>query len=154
HPKPLHRRSSFVSTSHPMAPVIRCPRSSTAPDLLLVLWADIDTSWMNDGSCENLSHSETRTGQGDDMTVEMMQRVVDETTNIVDNVKTDQLGNATPCAEWNVRDVLNHIVGGSTMFAVSAEQGTVPDEMVGQLMGGDCLGDDFKAAWAVSSKRA
>jgi uncharacterized protein (TIGR03086 family) len=88
------------------------------------------------------------------MSVDMMQRVVDQTTNIVDNVKTDQLGNATPCADWNVRDVLNHIVGGSTMFAVSAEEGAVPDEMVGQLMGGDCLGDDYKAAWAESSARA
>jgi uncharacterized protein (TIGR03086 family) len=88
------------------------------------------------------------------MSVEMMQRVVDQTTNIVDNVKSDQLGNATPCAEWSVRDVLNHIVGGSTMFAVSAEQGTVPDELVGELMGGDCLGDDYKGAWATSSARA
>jgi uncharacterized protein (TIGR03086 family) len=84
----------------------------------------------------------------------MMQRVVDQTTDIVDNVTSDQLGNATPCAEWSVKDVLNHIVGGSTMFAISAEQGSVPDDVIGRLMGGDCLGDDYKAAWATSSARA
>jgi uncharacterized protein (TIGR03086 family) len=46
------------------------------------------------------------------------------------------------------------MIGGSTMFAVSVEQGSVPDEMLGRLMGGDNVGNDPRAAWAASSKRA
>ena len=86
--------------------------------------------------------------------VGLLQRVVDETTGIVDKIDPDQLGNPTPCTEWSVRDVLNHITGGSTMFAVSAEQGSVPDDVLGQLMGGDNLGDDYKGAWKTASTRA
>jgi uncharacterized protein (TIGR03086 family) len=46
------------------------------------------------------------------------------------------------------------MVGGATMFAISAEQGSVPDDMLGQLMGGDNVGNDPKGAWATASKRA
>ena len=86
--------------------------------------------------------------------VALLQRVVDQTTAIVDNIGTDQLTASTPCSEWDVKDVINHIVGGSTMFAISAEQGSVPDDVLGQLMGGDNLGDDYKGAWKTASTRA
>jgi uncharacterized protein (TIGR03086 family) len=88
------------------------------------------------------------------MSIELLQRVVDETTRVVDNVKDDQLANATPCTEWTVRDIVNHITGGATMFAISAEQGKVPDDQIGQLMGGDNLGNDFKGAWGIAAKKA
>ena len=88
------------------------------------------------------------------MSVELLQRVVSETTRVVNNIQPDQLGNDTPCSEWTVKDVVNHITGGSTMFAISAEQGSVPDDMLGQLMGGDNLGSDYKTAWATAAKRA
>ena len=88
------------------------------------------------------------------MSVEVQQRVVDETPRIVDNVQDDQLGNSTPCTEWSVRDIVNHITGGATMFAISAEQGTVPDDQIGQLLGGDNLGNDFKGAWGTAGTRA
>jgi uncharacterized protein (TIGR03086 family) len=84
----------------------------------------------------------------------LLQRVVDETTDVVNDVTEDQLGNPSPCAGWTVRDVINHITGGATMFAISAEAGSVPDEMLGQLMGGDNLGDDPQAAWAKAAQRA
>ena len=86
--------------------------------------------------------------------VQLLQRVVDETTGVIDKIGPDQLGNATPCTEWSVRDLINHITGGSTMFAVSAEQGSVPDDQLAQLMGGDNLGDDYKGAWKAASTRA
>jgi hypothetical protein len=40
------------------------------------------------------------------------------------------------------------------MFAISAEQGSVPAEQLGQLIGGDNLGNDDKAAWATAAARA
>lgn len=84
----------------------------------------------------------------------MMERVLDRAGTVVDNVKPDQLGNSTPCTEWTVRDVINHITGGATMFAECVEQGSVPDDRLGQLMGGDNLGDDFKGAFHAASDRA
>jgi uncharacterized protein (TIGR03086 family) len=84
----------------------------------------------------------------------MLQRVVDTTNEVIGNTSPAQLSNPTLCTEWTVKDLINHMVGGATMFAVSAEQGSVPDDMLGQLMGGDNLGDDPKGAWDRASKRA
>jgi uncharacterized protein (TIGR03086 family) len=84
----------------------------------------------------------------------MLQRVVDTTSGVLDNTTAAQLSNPTLCTEWTVRDLLNHMVGGATMFAISAEQGAVPDDLLGQLMGGDNVGDDPKGAWATASRRA
>ena len=86
--------------------------------------------------------------------VAMLQRAVGETSRLLESITPDQLANSTMCTEWTVRDLINHVTGGATMFAISAEQGSVPDELVGQLMGGDNLGDDYKGSWAVASKRA
>ena len=83
-----------------------------------------------------------------------MGKVLDRAGTVVDNVEPSQLGNATPCTEWTVRDVINHVVGGATMFAECVEQGSVPDERLGQLMGGDNLGDDYKGAFHAASDRA
>jgi len=49
----------------------------------------------------------------------MMQRVVDTTTGVIDKTAPDQMSNQTLCTEWTVKDVINHMVGGATMFAIS-----------------------------------
>jgi uncharacterized protein (TIGR03086 family) len=85
--------------------------------------------------------------------VDLMQRVVDETGNLVEGTRDDQLSNGTPCTEWTVRDLINHLTGGATMFSISCEEGAVPDELVGQLLGGDNLGDDFKGAFRTAADR-
>jgi uncharacterized protein (TIGR03086 family) len=86
--------------------------------------------------------------------VALLQRVVDETTVVVNDVSEDQMANPSPCEGWTVRDVINHITGGATIFAISAEQGSVPDEELARLTGGDNLGADPKGAWAVAANRA
>ena len=86
--------------------------------------------------------------------VQTMERVLDRTDAVVGKVDESQLGNATPCTEWTVRDVINHVTGGATMFAECVEQGSVPDDRLGQLMGGDNLGSDFKGAYQKASDRA
>ena len=60
----------------------------------------------------------------------LLQQVVRETTVVVNNVRDDQMANPSPCEGWTVRDVVNHITGGATLFAISAEQGSVPDEQL------------------------
>src|SRR5579862_7341843 len=87
-------------------------------------------------------------------TVGLMKQVIASTDKVVKGTEPSQLGLPSPCTEWTVRDVINHITGGSTVFAVCVEEGSVPDELLGQLMGGDNLGDDFVGAWEAASTRA
>src|SRR4051794_39169111 len=86
--------------------------------------------------------------------VTMMKRVVAQTGTVVDGIAADQLAGPTPCADWSVRDVINHITGGATMFAECVDQGIVPDERLGQLLAGDNLGDDYKGAFHAAADRA
>src|SRR5437762_10031652 len=84
----------------------------------------------------------------------MMDKVLDKAGEVVDGVSADQLTNSTPCTEWSVRDVINHVTGGATMFAVCVEQGSVPDDLLPKLMGGDNLGDDVNGSFHKASDRA
>ena len=86
--------------------------------------------------------------------VALLGRAIDEVTRLVDGISEEQLGAQTPCSEWKVRDLVNHMTGGSTMFAISAETGDVPDELMGKLMTEDQLGDDFKQSFKEASTRA
>ena len=86
--------------------------------------------------------------------VALLERVVGEMGTLVDGVRPEQLGDKTPCAEWTVRDLINHVTGGATMFAMSAESGAVPDEVIGQLLGGDNLGDDVPGSFHAAADRA
>lgn len=86
--------------------------------------------------------------------VATFERVLDRANEVVDRVEPGQLANPTPCTEWDVRAVINHIAGGATMFAECVEQGSVPDSRLGELMAGDNLGDDFKANYRAASDRA
>jgi len=83
--------------------------------------------------------------------VATMHRVITETTRVVENIEPAQLDNPSPCDEWTVRDVLNHITGGATMFGLCVRDGNVPDEKLGELMTGDNLGADFKGAWTTAA---
>src|SRR3954470_1260281 len=84
----------------------------------------------------------------------MLGRVVEQTQQVIDGVTPEQLDAPSPCTEWTVRDVINHITSGSEMFALSAEHGAVPEAEVARLMGGDNLGDDYKGAFRSASNKA
>ena len=86
--------------------------------------------------------------------VSLMKQVIASADAVVLGTDPSQLGIQSPCSEWTVRDVINHITGGATMFAVCVEQGSVPDDLLPQLMGGDNLGDDYVKSWQVASTRA
>jgi uncharacterized protein (TIGR03086 family) len=71
------------------------------------------------------------------------------TQRIVDAVKPDQLDDPTPCAEWDVRALLAHIVGVNEVFA-AAVQGKEP----GATSQEDILGDDPAGAYRRSMEEA
>ncbi len=47
--------------------------------------------------------------------------------DVVGGISADQLGNSTACAEYDVRGVLEHMIGGATVFT-AVYQGTEPGE--------------------------
>jgi len=84
----------------------------------------------------------------------LLGRVVEETQHVIDGVTPEQLSAPSPCTEWTVRDLINHVTAGSEMFALAAEHGAVPDADVSRLMGGDNLGDDYRGAFRTASNKA
>jgi uncharacterized protein (TIGR03086 family) len=50
------------------------------------------------------------------------------TETVVRNVHRDELAKPTPCRDWTVADLINHIVGATQFFADLAEAGSSPDD--------------------------
>ena len=53
---------------------------------------------------------------------------------IVGNIKADQLDRPTPCAEFTVRGVLEHLIGGATQFAAAYRDVPPSDPPTGDLV--------------------
>ena len=72
-------------------------------------------------------------------------RSLDEFDQRVRVITDDQWGDPTPCTEWNVRDLVNHVVGEDLWAPLLLEGMTL--EEVGGRFDGDVLGDDPVARW-------
>lgn len=70
------------------------------------------------------------------------------TAGVFSNVKEDQHGDPTPCPDWSVRELMNHIVGGGFMFAGAIAGQEMP---AGDGPPPDMLGDDPAAAYRQSA---
>jgi uncharacterized protein (TIGR03086 family) len=68
------------------------------------------------------------------------RRAVDQWAARVAAVKDDQWSDPTPCAEWSVRDLVNHVVGEELWTAPLLRGKTL--EEVGSQFDGDVLGAD------------
>ena len=80
------------------------------------------------------------------------QRAVQEFDARVRAVGDDQWELPTPCSDWNVRQLVNHLVYENRWTVPLMEGGTIAE--VGDRYEGDLLGDDPKAAWAEASSEA
>lgn len=76
---------------------------------------------------------------------EQLQYQVGTLSELMAGVKADQWGDPTPCANWTVRDLATHLVGGGTMFAASFRGDTIATGADGEQP--DVLGDDPAAAF-------
>ena len=77
-------------------------------------------------------------------TEEIHRRTVDGWRSSVDAVDASQWGDPTPCADWDVRKLVNHVVG-EELWTVPLLQGSTIED-VGDRFDGDVLGDDPVAA--------
>jgi uncharacterized protein (TIGR03086 family) len=76
-----------------------------------------------------------------------------ESTRVyVDGVKTDQWHGSTPCSEWDVTQVVNHVIS-ENLWAAELFQGKTIGEVGGRL-DGDLAGDNPGPAYAASVEAA
>lgn len=85
-------------------------------------------------------------------TRDLYRRASDAFGANVHRVRADQWGQPTPCTEWDVRTLVNHVVG-ENRWAVPLFAGGTVDE-VGDRFDGDLLGDDPVTAWDDSAREA
>ncbi|MFG2876553.1 TIGR03086 family metal-binding protein [Streptomyces sp. NPDC048337] len=68
-------------------------------------------------------------------------------------VADDQWDAPTPCTDWTVRDLVNHVAGEQLWIPPLVADGRTVEEM-GDAFSGDVLGDDPVAAWDKASAAA
>jgi len=70
----------------------------------------------------------------------LYHRTVESWTDRVSGVKDEQWDDPTPCSEWTVRELVNHVVGEDRWTTPLMRGRTI--EEVGTDLDGDLLGDD------------
>lgn len=81
--------------------------------------------------------------------LELYRRLQDRFGELVHSVGSGDWERPTPCAEWDVRDLVRHLVG-EQLWASPLLGGESVDE-VGDRFAGDPLGDDPVAAWEAAA---
>lgn len=84
--------------------------------------------------------------------VELHSRSVAEFGWRVEHVGEDQWARPTPCTDWNVRELVNHLVNENRWTLPLLRGQTIAE--VGDRFDGDLLGDDPKAEWRAAASEA
>jgi uncharacterized protein (TIGR03086 family) len=79
---------------------------------------------------------------------DLHREAIDTFTAHLDAAPAGAWGRPTPCADWDVRALVNHVVGENRWIPPLMGGSTVAD--VGDGLDGDLLGDDPVAAWHAS----
>jgi uncharacterized protein (TIGR03086 family) len=80
------------------------------------------------------------------------QRAIESFSARVHAIRDDQWDARTPCEEWDVRTVVNHLVSENRWMPPLLAGVAIAE--VGDRFEGDLLGDDGKAAWDESAAEA
>jgi uncharacterized protein (TIGR03086 family) len=78
--------------------------------------------------------------------IDRLATAVPVTGNLVEAIEPDQWALPTPCPEWTVRALVNHLVFGHRRFAAALTGGTPPSP------GDDLLGSDPGTAYRASGE--
>ena len=80
---------------------------------------------------------------------------VQQAQSVVSHIPIDQYDRPTPCSEWDVGALINHMLQALVMFREAGENGKVdPETMMGDLRGDDAagaigrIGGEAVAAWS------
>ena len=74
------------------------------------------------------------------MDTETFSRASTATAGVLAGVDPKAMDGATPCASWNVQQLLNHVVGVPHLFAAVGETGKPPEQMTDDFTQGDFAG--------------
>jgi uncharacterized protein (TIGR03086 family) len=80
------------------------------------------------------------------------RRALDATRDRVAAIREDQWDLPTPCDDWNVRAVVNHVVAGNWWASMLAAGSTIDE--VGDRFDGDLISDGAIAAYDASAAAA
>jgi uncharacterized protein (TIGR03086 family) len=83
---------------------------------------------------------------------DLHSRTVANWQRTLDGVRPDQWDGPTPCTDWNVRALVNHVVGEELWTQPLLEGKTIAE--VGDQFDGDVLGEDPAAKGRVTSAEA
>ena len=84
--------------------------------------------------------------------VELFGRSCREFDRRVDHVDADQWAMGTPCSDWDVRALVNHVTVEDLWVRPLLQGATIAE--VGDRFDGDQLGDDPKATWRTAQDDA
>lgn len=82
--------------------------------------------------------------------VALFLRGIDEFDARVRAIGDDQWDNTTPCTDWNVRDLVNHMTS-EALWAPHILSGKTIEE-AGDAFKGDAVGSDPKATWELAAE--
>jgi len=85
-------------------------------------------------------------------TGDLYLKAMSATSAYLEAVRSDQWQHATPCTQWSVRDIANHIIGENLWAAELLNGMRVAD--VGNRLDGDLTGDDPAVAYRASVRVA
>jgi len=76
----------------------------------------------------------------------LLERALDETGTVLERIRPEQASAPTPCAQWNLRQLVNHIVIDVQQFTRMAAGARYEPKQE------DVLGDDWLAAYRQASR--
>lgn len=79
--------------------------------------------------------------------LKLLERALESTSRLVATVTPDQFSNRTPCSDYDLRALLNHVCGSNWMFALAHQGKEIP-----ATAPPDLVGEDHVAAYEQSRK--
>jgi uncharacterized protein (TIGR03086 family) len=73
--------------------------------------------------------------------LDLLERALDQTGTVIARIRPDQVGSPTPCTEFDVRALVNHIVFDVQLFTAGVNEAERP------APGADLVGDDWMGAY-------
>jgi uncharacterized protein (TIGR03086 family) len=80
------------------------------------------------------------------------RRALDHFDDLVHGIRPDQWHDSTPCTEWDVRDLVHHLVEENAWVQPMLRERTIAE--VGDALSGDLMGDDHVGVWERYAKEA
>jgi uncharacterized protein (TIGR03086 family) len=83
---------------------------------------------------------------------DLYRRATQHFGDLIKQVKDEQWEASTPCPDWTVRELANHVIGENRWVPPLMEGKTIED--VGNALDGDLLGNDPGSEWDSAAKEA